>query len=242
MQNDGSKPAHLGHRQRIKARYLEFGIAALDDRDLTELVLTYAVPRRDVYSAASKLIDRFGSFDGVLSASDEAVRSCVKLSEHTLILIKLIGDIVRRPKTAPRFRREKLTSVLAAVEYCREQLPDTPDEAVFELLLDADDYVTGIMNVSSGTGDQAPLPVQAILDNAKSNRISRVMIAHNHPSGSSAPSSADIVATDVLSRTLSAHGVELVEHIVVGKNECTALLHHQTIKLAGGTLVPWKEA
>lgn len=242
MKTDGSKPAHLGHRQRIKARYLEYGVAALDDRDLLELALTYAIPRRDVYGIADKLIARFGSFDGVLSASDEAIRSCVKLSEHTLILLKLMGDIVRRPKAAPRYRREKLTSVLAAVEYCRELLPETGDEAVFELLLDGEDYVTGIMNVSSGTGDQAPLPIQAILDNAKSNRISRVIIAHNHPSGSSVPSSADIVATDALLRSLSAHGVELVEHIVVGRNECTALLHHQTIKLAGGTLVPWKDA
>lgn len=241
MHTDKPKPGHLGHRQRIKERYLENGIGDLTDKDLLELVLTYAIPRRDVYGAAEKLINEFGSFDGVLSASGDAIKNTVNLSDHTLILLRLIGDIIRREKTGLNYRRDRLTSVLAAVKYCHSALPRKGGEAVYELLIDEEDYVTGIMNVSSGSDDQAPLPVQTILDNAKSNGVSRVIIAHNHPSGKSAPSSADIVATDALSRMLAAHGVTLVEHIVVGSSECTALLHHQTINVAGGVLTPWRE-
>lgn len=241
METEKPKLGHIGHRQRIKERYLENGVGAIGDMELLELVLTYAIPRRDVYSIAGKLIKAFGSFDGVITAREEAIRGCVKLSDHTVILLRLIGDIVNSRQKAPRYRREKLKSVLAAVEYCHDILPREGEEAVYELLLDDEDFVTGILNISSGSGDQAPLPLQTILDNAKSNGISRVIIAHNHPSGQSAPSSADIVATDKLSRMLAAHGVTLAEHIVVGSTECTALLHHQKISVAGRSLTPWTE-
>ena len=109
MHTDKPKPGHLGHRQRIKERYLENGIGDLTDKDLLELVLTYAIPRRDVYGAAEKLINEFGSFDGVLSASGDAIKNTVKLSDHTLILLRLIGDIIRREKTGLNYRRDRLT-------------------------------------------------------------------------------------------------------------------------------------
>src|SRR3990167_3589606 len=82
-------PHHSGHRDRLRERFLKGGVDALQDYEILELILFLALPRRDVKPLAKKLIQTFGSFNGVFHAS---VRDLVAfgLSETTAISIKTI--------------------------------------------------------------------------------------------------------------------------------------------------------
>jgi hypothetical protein len=55
-----------GHRERLRARYRHVGEAALQDYELLELLLTYAIPRRDSKLLAKELVERFGTLDRAL--------------------------------------------------------------------------------------------------------------------------------------------------------------------------------
>lgn len=52
-----------GHRERLRARYRAVGDAGLADHELLELLLTFAIPRRDTKLLAKKLLERFGTLD-----------------------------------------------------------------------------------------------------------------------------------------------------------------------------------
>ena len=65
--------SHAGHRQRLRDRFVQGGASAFADHELLELLLTYAIPRRDVNATAHALLDRFGSLEGVLCASVAAL-------------------------------------------------------------------------------------------------------------------------------------------------------------------------
>ena len=241
--NDGNNEGklHIGHRKRIKERYLRRGFESLDDTDLLELMLTYAIPRRDVYELAHRLVDRFGSLENVIRALPGELSS-EGLSEHTVILLKLINDLRTKQLNTVKYRHERLTSVLKTAEYCHGILRDLPEEAVILLFLDSDNCVIDAVKISCGSEDSAVLPIGMIVDSACRQGVGRVIISHNHPSGSSIPSTADVSSTDTLIRTLRSHGIELVEHIVVAKSECTALLRHQTIPMPNdAAFMPWKE-
>ena len=232
---------HLGHRQRIKARYSEKGYASLDDTDVVELLLTYAIPRKDVYSTARTLVSEFGSVDGVLKASPCELKEKAKLTDHTVTLLKLVNDIRICPSHITPFGKRRLSNVRSAVEYCHGVLHSFPDEAVIELFLDEESILTDIIRVSLGSVDSVVLPIETIVKNASDQRVKRIIVAHNHPSGSSAPSAADMLATEVLEKALARQGIELAEHIIVSSEECTALIHHQTIKITeGDTFMPWE--
>lgn len=232
---------HEGHRKRIKERYLEKGLPALDDKDILELILTYSIPRKDVYELSRSLVHEFGSVEKVLSASPDELRERAGLTDHTLVLLKLINDLRTTPGCFIEYRHEKLGSVKAAVEYCHRVLAGFSEETIVELFLDGESCVTELTKMSRGNSEAAVLPIDRIVESAIRHRVKRLMIAHNHPSGSSAPSSADILATDMLKNALYGHGIELVEHIIVAKNECTALMHHQTIEIKEGeSFAPWK--
>lgn len=222
---------HTGHRKRIKNRYNEYGIRSLDDRALIELILTYAIPRRDVYMLADSLIGEFGSAEEVLYADRKELMSRGKLSEHTVTLIKLFSDVRRL-----EFRHEtpepvKLTSVLKAVEYCHSLLAGSKEELIIELFINEEAEVVDQLTVSYGSEEAALMPIEQMTAYAKRRGVRRIVAAHNHPSGKSTPSKADLNATERLSNALAEKGMLLAEHIIIAKNEGTAILHHQTISM-----------
>lgn len=233
---------HSGHRARLKKRFAEKGFAALDDKELLELALTYSIPRRDVFPLARDLVHKYGSFDGVLCADPAELLADSRISEHTLLLLKLLGGIRNGSGRSIEYRRERLTSIISAVKYCHRALSGFTEEVVIVLLLGGDDYVEELTKVSYGSGTAALMPVGKIRDIARRSGLHRLIVAHNHPSGNAAPSSEDIVATTKLQEALSKCGLTLLEHIVVAGNTCTALMHHQTItvnEIPGDT--PWKD-
>jgi len=57
-----------GHRARLRARYWQVGEEALQDYELLELLLTYAIPRRDTKLLAKKLLEHFDTLARVFEA------------------------------------------------------------------------------------------------------------------------------------------------------------------------------
>ena len=77
---------HDGHRQRSKRRYLALGAEGLEDHQLLELLLFYAVPRQDTNETAHRLIQRFGSLQGVLHAAPEELTSVEGVGENAAVM------------------------------------------------------------------------------------------------------------------------------------------------------------
>ena len=84
-----NRELNAGHRQRLKDRFLKTGGDSLHDYELLELLLTYALPRRDIKPLAKELIKRFNGLSGVLDASPEELGRVKGLSPGSGILIKL---------------------------------------------------------------------------------------------------------------------------------------------------------
>ena len=83
-------PLYIGHRQRLKERFLMSCGTDMADYEALELLLTYAIPRRDVKPLAKKLIKEFGSFAGVISAPIEKLIKIDGIKENSAILIKFV--------------------------------------------------------------------------------------------------------------------------------------------------------
>ncbi len=220
---------HDGHRKRLKARYTETGITGLRDHEMLELLLTYAIPRRDVNELAHELIERFGSLDGVLSADISQLASVNGVSEHTAILIRLVRDTACKA-TIARCEREPLVSVGAAMEYCYALMAEKRTECPYAIMLDERSRIIRTVCIGDGTHDTAMMSVREVVIAAVDSRASAVVLTHNHPSGSSEPSVTDIATTNNIAIGLNTIGLNLWEHIIVGRDSCTAIMHKQTRK------------
>lgn len=233
---------HRGHRKRIRERYRAKGFESMDEREVLELILTYSIPRRDVNGTARRLIEKLGSLENVFSASNETLANEFGLSENTVSHIKLINDIRTKPLNFKKTDRVQLQNLLQAAEFCCRVMGDPVEETVMQAFLDPDGFVLDCTKIVYGTTDSAELPIAAIVADACEHGVKRVLIAHNHPSGLSAPSVSDVIATDDLKQALASHGIKLVEHMIVCRCECTAILRHQTLIMSGETMnATWKD-
>jgi len=113
-----------GHRQRLKTRFLADAPGSRSDAALLELLLTYAIPQRDVRPLAERLLAHFGTLEAALAAEPAVLRAVDGVAEHTAVLIKLC-DLLRQrallhendaSETAPAARAPDQASLFAALD------------------------------------------------------------------------------------------------------------------------------
>lgn len=90
---------NTGHRERLRARFVSGAEESYTDEALLELLLTYAIPQRDVQPLAKELITTFGSLSNVLSADMTTLSKQDGIKEYAAVLIKLI-DWIRTSEIA----------------------------------------------------------------------------------------------------------------------------------------------
>lgn len=94
MGKERSGGLHAGHRARVRQRFLIGGLDAFQDHEVLELLLFYAVPRRDVNEMAHLLMNRFGSLSGVLDATEEELCTIPGVGPRIAHFLTLIPEVM----------------------------------------------------------------------------------------------------------------------------------------------------
>ena len=216
------KYPHSGHRVRMKKKLLDYGGYIFDDLEIVESLLFYALPRVDTRPVAKELLTKFGSIKGILDADSAALREVKGIKDGAEALFILLRQVSLRDFGAPgagNFRDPAVARDLLLRVY-----RGMKTESVFALYIGANGGMIDSEFVFRGGINSARFPLRAITEGVIRNRASGVIIAHNHPSGSVFPSSDDLITTDRIAAHLAANDIELVEHYIVGRNECAGIL------------------
>ena len=210
---------HGGHRGRLRERYLQSGADAFADHELLELLLTYAIPRRDVNGMAHELLARFGSLENVLNADPAALRQVTGVGESAAVYLHLQHDLMQRVllrRFSDRSGRIFLSTPEKSARYLLELLYDKPTENAVLLCLNAQREVICVGRIGDGTLAEAAVYPRAAAELVLLQHAHSAILAHNHPSGNPLPSEADNLATTQVAAALQALGVPLLDHLIVG--------------------------
>ncbi len=213
---------HDGHRQRRKQRFLQHGLDSFADHEVLELVLFYAIPRRDTNETAHRLMKKFGSLDAVLNAPVEELQKVEGVGESAALLLRLLPAAVCRAQRSVG-DDTILNSVESAGAYFQKLLRGERREVLYQVCLDAKGKVLGHKRLSSGTVSMAPVNVREVVENALYTDASSVLLAHNHPSGIALPSEEDRQITMQIRQALGTMGIMLADHIIVADNDFVSM-------------------
>lgn len=212
-----SAPLHAGHRDRLRDRFLSQGPDSLADYELLELLLFSAIPRRDTKPLAKTLIATFGSLGAVLNAPAEQLAVRGGLKPTAAALLKAVGAAAVRMLREEAVRQPLLSSWDRVIDYLSAAMKYEGTEQFRILFLDRKNALIADEVQQRGTVDHTPVYPREVAKRALETAASAVILVHNHPSGDTTPSRADIDMTGEIARALSAVGVTLHDHVIVGK-------------------------
>ncbi|HKS62157.1 MAG TPA: DNA repair protein RadC [Xanthobacteraceae bacterium] len=210
-------PHYHGHRERLRARFMEAGAQALADYEMLELVLFRAVPRRDVKPLAKDLLRRFGSFAEVISAPADRLRE-EGLGEAAVIELKVVQAAAQRLARGEVKKRTALSSWTAVIDYVRAAQAFAEKEQFRILFLDKKNQVIADEVQQQGTVDHTPVYPREVVKRALELSATALILVHNHPSGDPTPSQADVEMTRQVAQVARTLGIQVLDHVIVGKD------------------------
>jgi DNA repair protein RadC len=217
MSGADDTPHYHGHRDRLRARFMEVGGDGLPDYELLELVLFRSIPRRDVKPLAKELIKRFGTFAEVLAASSSRLMEVKGVSDSVVTDLKILEASARRLAKGEVAKRPVLSSWTSVLDYCRTAMAFMDKEQFRLLFLDKRNALIADEVQQSGTVDHTPVYPREVVKRALELSASALILVHNHPSGDPAPSSADIKMTREIMDAAKPLGITVHDHIIVGR-------------------------
>ncbi|HVB89118.1 MAG TPA: DNA repair protein RadC [Beijerinckiaceae bacterium] len=211
-------PHYLGHRERLRARFIEGGGAGIPDYELLELILLRSIPRRDVKPIAKALIARFGSFAEVIGARPERLKEVEGVALSVATDLKIVEEAARRFAKGAVRQRQILSSWADLLSYCRAAMAFGEREEFRVLFLDKRNGLIADEVQGEGTVDHTPVYPREVVRRALELGATALILVHNHPSGDPTPSSADVRMTQDIAAIAKPMGIALHDHIIVGRH------------------------
>jgi DNA repair protein RadC len=213
------KPHHLGHRQRLRDRFLA-APQSLADYELLELALFQAIPRQDTKPLAKKLLAAFdGDFTRLVNAGDAELKAVDGAGEAVVAAIRLIGEGARRLLRHRVREQPVLSSWTQLLDYLRVAQAAKQIEQFRLLFLDAKNRLIADEVHATGTIDETPVYPREVAKRALELGAAALIVVHNHPSGDPTPSKADIAITREIAAALKALNIALHDHLIMGRGK-----------------------
>ena len=213
---------HDGHRARKKQQFLEHGLAGMPDHEVLELLLYYAIPRRDTNETAHRLIQRFGSLRSVLDADVDELTRVEGVGENAATLLRLFAALERR-LSAPALPDRPIRSGEQVGSFFVALMDREVREVLYLMCLDGKGKLLSCRLVATGGVNVTAVSVRQVVEEALRAGASAVILSHNHPSGVALPSRADELLTRQVAETLRPLGVHLLDHIIVADGDYVSM-------------------
>ena len=204
---------HEGHRERLISKLIE-GSTILSDHEILEILLFYAIPRKNTNEQAHLLLDNFGSLKGCFNADYSALVAIQGIGHKTASFIVTLGEIFRRMEED----KHQLPTIFS-YDACKQILIDSfkhlNEEKFVALFLNKSGEIILRKIFSSHSDSMVNIDIAELLKGTFVKKPNSVVICHNHLSGNSKPSYSDDKATEKIYLTLKLNNIALNDHIIV---------------------------
>ena len=204
-----------GHRERLRERFQKAGRRGLADYELLELLLTYAVLRKNTKPMAKALLGRFETLLGVLQQPSRRLMEVLGIGQETALYLEVLHACLTRCTEAAVDDRAPVSGPEDIFTFIRLHLGPRTRECAYALYLDDARRICHHTEVAAGTVDRVPLYPREVLAPALIHGATGLILVHNHPEGRPVPSEQDLEMTRRVEAAAGSLGIELLDHLIV---------------------------
>lgn len=210
-----------GHRQRLRDRFLKSGFDGFAEHEIVELLLTLAIPRRDVKQQAKALLARFKSLRGILDAPVSELQQVDGIGEVAPVALRIIREAASLYLQQQAETEDDLSTTDALNAFWRCRLGGLHNEVFAMAYLDSAFRLlkNGVEVLEEGTVDRAAVYPRRVMEAALQRGAAALVFAHNHPNGDIEPSEQDKTLTRALVLAAAALQIKVVDHLIVTPDE-----------------------
>jgi DNA repair protein RadC len=220
----------IGHRRRLKERFMKAALRSLPDYEILELILFSSIVRRDTKPLAKKLLSKFGSLIAVISADPVDLLAVAGVSFSVVLQMKIYLDLLSRLHLPPDLKNiNVLNSWTSVLNYCSLTMGFKAKEHFRILFLNKRNILIADEILDSGTVDKVNVYPRELVKQSLYHNASAVILIHNHPSGEAKPSRDDLEITQKIVGTLATINVSVHDHVIVA--------HHAHFSFRGNGLL-----
>lgn len=209
----------VGHRQRLRDRFLSLGIDSFSDEEVIELLLTFGTPRTDCKEAAREALKRFGSLPAVLDAVPLMLGQVRGIGPKNIFALQFIQGVARRYLRQRVIGKHYVRSSKEVADYLIHTMRGLQHEVLTVVFLDASHAIIDARVLAEGTITVNTIYPRELIKEALECNAAALVIAHNHPSGTLKPSTQDEQLTRTLYLACSFMHINLLDHLIIGAGE-----------------------
>lgn len=208
--------SQVGHRDRLRDKFLRAGLSSLNDYEVVELLLTLGSPRINCKDIGKDAIKHFKGLRGVLDATAEELQEVKGIGPKNAIGIRLVREV------ANQYLKEKVkelpdcSSPSSVKNYLFHEMQGLKKELFKVLFLDSRNRLIEAEDLFQGTVNMSAVFTREVVSAALKHHAAAVICVHNHPSGNTSPSKEDREITRELAAAMKLVGVSFQDHIIVG--------------------------
>ncbi len=219
-----------GHRKRLRDKFLKTGLGSFHDYEVIELLFTLGTPRKDCKQQAKEAIKKFKGLRGVLEASLGELQKIKGIGPVNAFGIKLFQQVSER-YLKERIIRERLAlkTPKTVFDYLYQSMQKEKEEVFKVFYLNSSNKVLDAKEIFRGTVDQAVIYPREVIKSALEKNATRLIFAHNHPSGNPKPSEHDIEITKRLKNSCDTVEIEILDHLIIGTSQYFSFREHGLI-------------
>ena len=219
---------HKGHRKRMRRKFADFGAKVFDTYELLEMLLYYTVPVKDTNPLSKKLLQAFGSLNGVLTATKEELLVVDGIGEKTADFIVAAGEALGffASDSFLEKKESQFESYDFLGQYITNYLSEKTESTQIILSFDNDMRLLGLDEIYHCDHSSAAVKADKYMDAALKRGATVVIFAHNHPYGPLCPTEGDRATSSMIQSSLANIGILLAEHYIVSGKRYVGFINH----------------
>jgi DNA repair protein RadC len=208
--------------EQPRERLLDVGTSALSDAELIAILLRTGTRGKSALDLARGLIDRFRSIRELPRYSPQELMTLEGIGAAKAATLVAALELGRRIQACADEAHPVLRCPEDAAKRLIPMLRDRDRESFLVLLLDAQNALRHVAEISTGTLNASLVHPREVFKRAVQSSAAAIIVAHNHPSGNPEPSREDIEITRQLTDSGKILGIPLQDHLIIAGSRFTS--------------------
>ena len=209
---------NVGHKKRLRERFMMSGLTGFHDYEVLELLLSYVIVRKDCKGIAKEMLKKYGDLYTIFSQSNEELQKNKYITERVDIYLKTIFNIIEDELYKKIYKSKiKITNNNQLINYLNMSLVKRDIEVFKVLFLNTQNELIAEEDLFKGTLDRSTVYIRELVKRIIKYNAKSIIIVHNHPGGSLKPSGADMELTVRIQEALENIEMRVLDHLIISE-------------------------